>query len=387
MIIKSLRSAAVAAAGVAFACLLGAPAHAQFTTPGPEEAAAMAKPPRVQLPPSVFEEAVAFQTYMTRAAGLSPVFVDGSSIADTVRGGAAYEPRQLGRGAVAYGALVALQDPAFVRSLRGRSLDPARRKELAAQIWRDPAVAAGLPGAETAAGLIVAAVSDEGARLRAVGDRVKQSAYDIQHLPWSKNEVSGREKRLAEVKALSLAPLAGSPAEVERLRSAAMGEAPLKLAPGVKPTYSPVVQRSLAVAALAALGEAGEDAAALDPLLTEPECASCLKMAKLNLFQCLAVAKPWYEDVFCIGQHGLKDTGDCLAETRSIRWKPATPLAAAAPVAYPSAPAALYRAGPAPAYAAPASYNRPAVAQAAAPPPPAADPLQAWRRPDAWRRY
>jgi hypothetical protein len=36
-------------------------------------------------------------------------------------------------------------------------------------------------------------------------------------------------------------------------------------------------------------------------------------MSKLNLFQCLAVAKPWYEDIFCIGQHGLKDTGECIA--------------------------------------------------------------------------
>ncbi|MBW3616948.1 MAG: hypothetical protein KY446_04220 [Proteobacteria bacterium] len=396
MISSSLRSAAIAAAGFAFACVFGAPAHAQFHTPGPEESAAMAKPAPLELPRSVFEEAVAFQLYMGRAAGLSSSFANGSAIAETVRGGAAYEPRQLGRGAVAYGALVALQDPAFVRSLRGRSLDPARRKELAARIWRDPAVVVSLPGADSAAGLVVAAVSDEGARLRGVGDRIKQSAYDIQQQPWSKNEVAGRDKRLAEVKALSLSPLPTSPADVERLRLAAVGDTPLTLAPAVKPIYSPVVQRALAVAALAALGEAGEDEAALEPLLTEPECASCLKMAKLNLFQCLAVAKPWYEDVFCIGQHGLKDTGDCLAETRSIRWRPAaTPAAAATPtaVAYSAqaaayatpaataAPAAAYRAGPT------SAYGRPAVAQAGPAGRPGTDPLSAWRRPDSWTRY
>ena len=35
-------------------------------------------------------------------------------------------------------------------------------------------------------------------------------------------------------------------------------------------------------------------------------------MARLNLFQCLAVAGPYYEDMFCLGQHVLMDTGSCL---------------------------------------------------------------------------
>ena len=35
-------------------------------------------------------------------------------------------------------------------------------------------------------------------------------------------------------------------------------------------------------------------------------------MGKLNLYQCLAVAKPHYEDVFCLGQHILIDTGQCV---------------------------------------------------------------------------
>ena len=35
-------------------------------------------------------------------------------------------------------------------------------------------------------------------------------------------------------------------------------------------------------------------------------------MSKLNLYQCLAVAKPHYEDVFCLGQHVLIDTGQCV---------------------------------------------------------------------------
>ena len=48
------------------------------------------------------------------------------------------------------------------------------------------------------------------------------------------------------------------------------------------------------------------------PLTAEPTSAQCLNMSKLNLYQCLAVSKPHYEDVFCLGQHVLMDTGSCL---------------------------------------------------------------------------
>ena len=62
---------------------------------------------------------------------------------------------------------------------------------------------------------------------------------------------------------------------------------------------------------MALLGEAGEENETLvAPLLTDPTSANCLNMAKLNLYQCLAVAKPYYEDIFCLGEHVLADTGE-----------------------------------------------------------------------------
>jgi hypothetical protein len=69
------------------------------------------------------------------------------------------------------------------------------------------------------------------------------------------------------------------------------------------------------VAALAALGEGGDaNDAQVESLLNESSGGFCLNMSKLNLYQCLAVAKPWYEDVFCLGQHVLIDTGQCVAK-------------------------------------------------------------------------
>ena len=45
-------------------------------------------------------------------------------------------------------------------------------------------------------------------------------------------------------------------------------------------------------------------------------------MAKINLYQCLAVAKPHYEDVFCMGQHIMLDTGACLARNAGYDLPP-----------------------------------------------------------------
>ena len=92
-----------------------------------------------------------------------------------------------------------------------------------------------------------------------------------------------------------------------------------------------MVVRSLAVAALAALGYA--DDASLEqvmPIMAEPNSAQCLNMSKLNLYQCLAVAKPHYEDVFCLGQHVLMDTGACLM--KSVGLTEPAPIVAPMPV-------------------------------------------------------
>jgi hypothetical protein len=59
--------------------------------------------------------------------------------------------------------------------------------------------------------------------------------------------------------------------------------------------------------------------------MVEPNVTSCASMSKLNLYQCLAVAKPHYEDVFCLGQHVMMDTGKCMIRAAGLpepyEWK------------------------------------------------------------------
>jgi hypothetical protein len=164
------------------------------------------------------------------------------------------------------------------------------------------------------------AFATDGRALWDQGKLVKQAAYDVQHSAWSKADVPNRPGRLAQTKLLSTTPTSGDVMETLRLQQAAVGAAPLGIvAPPATRPYPPLVIRSLALAALAMLGEA--DDAHLEhafSVMSEPVAAQCLNMAKLNLYQCVAVSKPHYEDVFCLGQHAMIDTGQCMTRSAGV---------------------------------------------------------------------
>ena len=276
--------------------------------------------PAVSLSPRVIEQASAYRAYVTHAAAISPGFAEAGDVSRAVRTGAAYEPGQLLRGAIAYGAVAALQDPDFLAGVRKYAADPDQRRTVAYEIMKDPAYAVGFSGSAGAAGLVIAALGQDGQRLLTAGRAVKQAAYDIQRSAWSKADVADRDERLALAKQLSTRPGTGEVSETARLQLAAGGGSALGLTgQSAAPPYTPLVIRSLAVAALAALGYA-DDASLTQvmPILTEVNSASCLNLAKLNLYQCLAVAKPQYEDVFCLGQHIMMDTGACLMKGAGV---------------------------------------------------------------------
>ena len=212
MSVLSIRSVIAAAT---FAALLSACADA----PPPVEAPAPPPPPAapsVSLSPRLIEQAAAYRRYMTQAQAIQPGFASGEAIADSLTVGAAYEPGQLVRGAIAYGAVAALQDAGFVAGVRTFVKDAATRRQVAYELIKDPAYAVGLPGSAGAAGLVIAAVGGEGQRLYDEGKAVKQSAYDIQKSAWSKVDVTERDSRLMRAKSLSMAAMTGDSAETAR---------------------------------------------------------------------------------------------------------------------------------------------------------------------------
>lgn len=282
-------------------------------------------PETVALAASFYEDASAWRGYMSSAAAIDPkTFKDGKAIAASLKVGAAMEPKQLLRGAIAYGAIIALQDQTFINGTRGFANGPAQRQILIGELKSNPYRVTNMPGAERAAAAIMAALGEEGDKVLKAGSTVKQAAYDVQKQPWSKEFVPDREGRLAKVRELSTTPVKGSVEEVVRLQEASLtpSDAPATLQSASNSgavTWSPVVVRGLALAALAALGEAGdENVEQVAGLLSDEPSMFCLKMSKLMLYQCLAAAKPHYEDMFCIGQHELMDIGECTLKSVGI---------------------------------------------------------------------
>ncbi len=325
---KSLMSARRLAPAVALAALTVLVAACKTTTPlPPPPPPPPPAPPPITLAPRLIEEASAWRGYMARAGAITPDFKDGPSIASSLKLAAAYEPRQFQRGAMAYAAILALQDQTFVQGVRAHAASPVTRIALRDQILANPNTVVTFPGAQGAADLIVAGVGSEGTRLLLSGRAVKQAAYDVQRQPWSKKEVVNRDGRLIEARTLGSSPMLGDAADVMMLSQAYNGAAPMTVTgQSTPPPWSHFVVRSMAVAALAALGEAGDaNWASLDAITDEQSSGYCLKMAKLNLYQCLAVSKPHYEDVFCLGQHIMIDTGACMVKASGAMMPPEPP--------------------------------------------------------------
>jgi hypothetical protein len=273
----------------------------------------------------VMDAAAAFDSYTRQGAAIRPDFRDGPEVARAVLEGAGYEPNQLQQGAVAYAALVALQEPHFVQGVHDLGQDPAGREALIQSLMSQPEVALKLPGARDAGVLIVSVVGRMGAGLLASGASVKQAAYDLQGQAWSKGAIAEQAELVAGVKQRSATPMALTPSDAPSListvlnnRQAGVDAAALEAAP------TPTVARGLALAALAVLGAAGEERAdSLTAVMTEAKSGQCVQMAKLNLYQCLSAAGPHYEGAFCLGRHALIETGQCVAT--AVNWRPAPP--------------------------------------------------------------
>ena len=267
----------------------------------------------VAFPRRSAEAAAAFDRYMHAAAGIDAGFKSGSGVAAALKTAAAYDPLQLEEGMVAYGALAALQSQRFVYAVMDVAANSDDRRAMIDTLLANPEAAVRLHGADEAAGLAGAAILHEARPVVATGRSLKQAAYDVQHQGWSTLKASDQSGRLAQAKSASSGRAAPAEGDMARLVSqvstgAAQGDE------NAGSRMSPVTARSLALAALAILdGAGGGEDGRLTPVISETISADCLRLAKLNLFQCLSVAGPEYEDVYCLGQHAVLDTGQCVA--------------------------------------------------------------------------
>lgn len=315
---RGLPLAALAATALLTACASGKEAEAEAARLAEAAALAARTPPPVNLNEGVAGDAAVYLAFANDLALLRGGFQSPEEIQAALRRGSAYDPGQISRGMVAYASIIALQSPAFVAGVNQYGVNPTGRQKMIADIVADPRTASYMPGADAAAGLIIAAMSSEIDALNAAANSVENDAYAIQadgRRSWAIAHTTDRETRLAGAKSLSGQTMLPSPAESARLFAAAhsgSGVAVTESARLRQPPYPPVVTNALALAALAALGAAGEDARANTAALqSEPFSNNCLEESKLNLYQCLAAARPSYEDMFCVGRHIVRDLATC----------------------------------------------------------------------------
>lgn len=269
--------------------LAGAAAAVALATTSP------AKAPAAE--PALAAQASAFESYMRRARGVEPRFSGPGDVAQALQTVAAHDPKALESGMIAYAAMAALQEPAFVAGLKAR---PAG--DLAARLAAKPETALALPGAEAAAARANGALYAQGEALSAGGAKVKGAAYTVQREAWSKARIRDSVARLNRIKQLSAGGYQTGREDPARLE-AALSTAGLR-----NGAASPAVVRAVAVAALSVVGAETQR----QGLMNDAGAGVCLQFAKLNLYQCLATSGAQYEDIFCLGQHAMIDPGQCL---------------------------------------------------------------------------
>ncbi len=305
---------------------MAAPTAPAFARRHPVVEAAPPPPPAptpaapVGMPDQMIEDAAAYEGVMLRVAATSPEFSSPETVATALRNGAAYDPKVLLRGAVAYAAVAALKDQDFVASLRAAGNTPEHRAQMVRYIELNPVYVYQFKGAQIAAGYIKSALGSAALSLLATGKSIHKAAYDVQRQSWSNATIADRPGRLSAVEAASAGGIAPAPEETAIVRRAATEIEPLPItgAP-LAPPYTPMIDRALQVAAIAALGEASPTVYLnLTSLIEDGLTEECLARAKRDLFQCLAVAKPNYEDIFCMGQHEMEDPAVCLAQSVAV---------------------------------------------------------------------
>jgi hypothetical protein len=249
----------------------------------------------------------------------------------------------LTRGWIAYGAQIAAQSQPYVQGVR----DAAAYYGRDAVIWAvtvDPSYARGLRGGADATRMLLDSANADSARIIGVADRYQELAYSLQRQRWASAVAPQQAARVTRIRSLG-APGQPVPAIPDSM-SPRLSVAPLSLSPSSDPTVyggrrfwdalrggpdvtpvssTPVtyqwranltraaaLDRMAAVAALEALDAVDSNQSAVGRLISDPRSRDCFEMAQLQLYQCMSAAHFRYENAFCLGQHGLRDVGQCI---------------------------------------------------------------------------
>ena len=290
-----------------------------------------------------------YAAFQTDISDLQNQPVGNAEQLDLVLDRAAAQNREaLMRGYLAYGALTAAQQPEFVRGVRETAAHYGNASFIRG-LTLDPNYAQVLRGGPAAARLALEAVKADGDRVYHVGERYKEMAYGLQNQRWAGQVAPAQPARVLRMKTLAqgAAGRTIAPEFGPRLTVAAGSVSPwtdsnqfggttfwdnLRITPTpvaqqiAAPTYVirtntdrvGAVNRMTTLAALYIIGATQDPAAQTDRLLSEDSTKNCLELAQVQFYQCLSAAHFRYENAFCLGEHALKDMGNCVRGAATV---------------------------------------------------------------------
>jgi hypothetical protein len=204
------------------------------------------------------------------------------------------------------------------RGLKGRDAFLAR---LAA----DPSYARKLKGADAAAYRVLAMTAQDAHRFATLGEAFKSQAYALQKTAWGKSRIAASAARLSEAEEYARSR---GPASAPALPVSTDKGVTAPVLASLEATWAPdwgeegaagdndapnaqvIMDRVLNLAARYAVGSMNEKI--VDVYARNDRADQCLSMAALTLKQCIAATRTPYEEAFCLGEHALIDTADCV---------------------------------------------------------------------------
>gem|GEM_PF-902886 len=264
---------------------------------------------------------------------------------------------QLSSGWIAYGAILAAQNPEFARDVREADADYGRERTMA-YFTGSPSWARSFDGADQALQAALTVNAHETARISSAGAFMDRQAFAIQSQKWGKARALDPQKTYASLRKASeeerpvsaaiqqafsapdlnvvLASLAASPAtaqsiwdKVAVLTVSAPASAFQTLSPvipaerqlEISPAYEGTANRILTLAAQHIIAAEQTHPEAMKATLADPTSRDCLADAKQLFFGCISAATHNDALTGCLAKHGLqiprektRSTGLCLSE-------------------------------------------------------------------------
>ena len=297
------------------------------------------------LPDPISKSAAVYATFQADVSDVSEgELASASDIEVSLTNLGSQNPGQLSSGWLAYAALIASQDEAYRAAVRDIS-SYYGAESFTRGLRNDPRYARSLEGGKSAVTSALVATDADVTRINHAGAYVKEQAYSLQASGWAKARIGNTDQMIETIRTAALSGRSAAPEFVSALGTPDMGgllkragsDGAVSLWDGVSTAAEavrvpvlpikydgrsariragkePIADRIATLAAYRILGEEASTPDELYTAMSERQTQGCLKMAQLNLHQCVAAAHKQYEVPFCIGEHALLDVGGCIGD-------------------------------------------------------------------------